>query len=353
MIRGGVMLKQIRKINVQSLLSNQWVLLGMAIVAAGLLTFVIYQFLHFKENALRDTLASQMRGQAVVSVVVPTRDLPPGVLISSANFASREIPADLARADNVQEADFDSIAGRALLKAVRRGTPIRHSDVAGLDARDFSELLAKGMRAITIEADMTNSTDRMLKPGDRVDLVLLASDRTATPGTRGNSDVAQLLLSDVAVLATGQDTRTPDRGEAFTARQSGDTRGDYGSITLSVTPTQAAKIALAQKIGTLRAILRNPDDKIPTPTVSVTAPSLFAREEAPGIEYITGGRQGEGLVSLVPADQLGGQMGKPSGAAAPAAPAPASAAGTGSLTPQQVQQLSAMARALSNGGKTN
>jgi pilus assembly protein CpaB len=77
------------------------------------------------------------------------------------------------------------------------------------------------------------------------------------------------MMPDVLVLATGQDMRPRDAGEAgqqdqANANSSAMSRQEgmgYTTVTLQVPVDDVGRVALAQKIGGLRLILRNSDDK--------------------------------------------------------------------------------------------
>jgi len=286
-----------KRIKTQALVNNPWVLFGIALIAAALLTWWIYQFLSGREAAMRESMLQSMNAQKQVSVVVPRTDLKAGAVINSDQFAARDVPTDFVYDDTIRASEFDSLANLTIVRPVARGTPLRRADISAMQARDFSDMLTAGHRALTIDIDTTNSADNMLKPGNHIDLFLIAnqpSDKSTSNDNDSSSQgqTAHLLLSDLSVLATGQDVRPRDYGEAM-SQQDGDgsqQRGGYDSLTLQVTPEQAGKIALAQKVGSLRAVLRNRADTLKTPDVTVMEASLFDENAANGgVQYIVGG----------------------------------------------------------------
>nr|WP_175801474.1 Flp pilus assembly protein CpaB [Burkholderia anthina] len=299
----------LKRIKIQTLLNNPWVLLGVAVVAAGLLTLWIYWFLSGREAAMRESMMASMNAQRHVAVLVPVTDMKAGAAITSAGFAAREVPIDYVYDDTIRASEFDAIANQTLVRPVRHGTPVRRADVSALQARDFSDMLKPGMRALTIDIDATNSADNMLKPGNHIDLFLIGKPspnkmKGQMPGADAES--ARLFLSDLVVLATGQDVRPRDYGEEMSQGDGAQQPSGYASVTLQVTPEQAGKVALAQKIGSLRAVLRNREDKNVTPPVNVMQASLFGDGAgADGIQYIVGGSN-ETSVSTRPGLDLHG-----------------------------------------------
>jgi pilus assembly protein CpaB len=340
----------LKKIKVQSLASNPWVLLVIAVLAAGLLTFWVSRFLENREAALKARLADEMNRQQRISVLVPVRDLSAGAAIDNAAFAARDVPADLVHDDVIRASEFDAVSGLKLVRTVSRGRPVRRADLEALHARDFSDMLEVGKRALTIDIDAINSAARMLKPGNHIDLYLITTGRaggSSAGASRPGQDAektARLLMSNVTVLATGQDVRARDLGEAFDqhARQNGQPAEDvagYDSLTLSVTSEQAARISLAQKVGSLRAVLRNTADKRDTPAIALQEHALFsADDDSSTVQYIVGNSSGN-LLSTVP--EL------PSGVAGanPGAPDPMLASAQ-KLATQQQANMERLANAL-------
>ena len=101
------------------------------------------------------------------------------------------------------------------------------------------------------------------------------------------------LIEKLEVIATGLQTRVD--------RNANGVRRSFSTITVNVSPDDAQKITLAQKLGKLTAVLRNPDDVDSLLTSPMTAARLLNKpvkkktvvikkeKPKPGIEYIVGG----------------------------------------------------------------
>ncbi|WP_243712255.1 Flp pilus assembly protein CpaB [Burkholderia pyrrocinia] len=278
---------------------------GVAIVVAGGITFVVYKYLVDREAKIKAEVATQAHRNEV-AVVVPRADVPAGTPLSSNVFVLRSIPKDLAYDDMIRAADFPKMRVLTLVKPIRQGRPLRAEDIDVLRARDFSDKLPDGQRALTLQIDSVNSTDSMLRPGNRVDLYWVGKDTDLEPEGQKNEQAIRLLLADVQVLATGTDTRPRDAGEAardIANRKSG---RDYSTVTLQVPVGEAARIVLAQKVGTLRLILRNVDDRDSAIPEKLTEQALFeavkgARSDSV-IEIISGGRNGGLDTTTIPGE---------------------------------------------------
>jgi pilus assembly protein CpaB len=282
----------LKKIKLRSLLANSWVLLFLAVLVAGGLTFLLYKYLNDREKKLKADLDAH-RVRAGVVVVVPAQDVPAGTPLSSGDFVAREISGDLVYDDTIRADNFDQYRTSHLVKPVRRGLPLRAGDIDALRGRDFSDVLRPGTRALTVEIDTVNSTALLLRPGNRVDVYWVGKvfhqDRASD-----EKKVAQLVMPNVLVLATGEDMRPRDAGEAAQQDQANANSSamsrqagmGYTTVTLEVPVDDVPRVALAQKIGGLRLILRNSDDK------GADGPSLVQESDVfidPARGRVTGG----------------------------------------------------------------
>jgi len=304
-----------RKIRFQSLLGNAWALLVVALLMAGALTAFVYRYLNEREARVRAEAVGKFV-QRGVEVVVPRRDVPAGTPLSGDDFVSREIAADLVYDDMVRVDAFDAYRKAKLTRAVLHGRPLRIGDIDALRGRDFSDMLKAGQRALTLEIDAVNSTASMLRPGNRVDMYWIGTQGDAA-SKEGKS--IRLMLADVLVLATGQSVKPRDAGESF--QIAGNSGQRYDTVTMQVPAADAARIVLAQKMGTLRLILRNAEDNGGESPAMVTENDVFPVErtgaQTSSVEVIAGGGAGSNVTQqLAPMPARDTQ--------ANAAPAPAS-----------------------------
>lgn len=294
-----------KKINFRSLLGNSWVLLIAAVLVAGGLTFLLYKYLTEREATIKAEMAGK-QARAGIQVVVPSRDVPPGTPLSSGDFVAREIAPDLVYDDMIRVSDFDSYRPSHLVKAVRRGLPLRAGDIDALRGRDFSDTLPPGQRALTLDIDIINSTAAMVRPGNRVDIYWVGKslDPLADAnGAAGDGKTIRLLMPDALILATGQDVRPRDAGEARLNAENPRADSGYTTVTLQVPASEAARLVLAQKVGTLRLILRNSDDKDNHVPTQLLESNLFSgsSRDASIVEIITGG-SGKATSTRVPTE---------------------------------------------------
>lgn len=251
-----------------------------ALGAGGAAAYFADGYIERTVNVRRAELESRYEP---VKVVVASTDLRPGVFLSGQTVAVREMPRSFLHSDAVLADHWANVAGRVLAHSVRSGEPVLLSHLTRDASAGFSSQLAAGMRALTVPVDDEASISGMLAPGDRIDILFT----TMT----GNETVTLPLLLDVTVIATGVrtvtnaqylDQRTPSR--------------QYNTVTVSVTPENAARITLAQDAGKITVALRQPQDDRPTQIARITKRSLLNSERLvkavarrPPVEIILGG----------------------------------------------------------------
>jgi pilus assembly protein CpaB len=210
----------------------------------------------------REQLQAQYK---LISVVVAKSDLAPGSVLSAGTVALREVPKTFLHAEAIASEGWSDFAGRVLSRAVRSGETILSSHLAQGAGAGFSAQLPEGRRALTFPVNEEASIAGMLAPGDRIDLLFTTS--------AANESVTVPLLFSVPVIATGLRTQSnqnslPDK-----------LQGAFRTITVSVTPMDAAKITLAQEAGRITVALRQPNDQTSTRLARITKNSLLKGDE--------------------------------------------------------------------------
>lgn len=115
--------------------------------------------------------------------------------------------------------------------------------------QDNTTRIPKGMRVVAIQADSQSAAGNLLKPDDRVDVLL------HVPGNNQNQQaVVKSILKNIRVFSVNDNTRAV--AETGEATQEKNTR----YVTLLVTPEQSRIVMLAQHQGQLKLSLRHPDE---------------------------------------------------------------------------------------------
>ena len=109
--------------------------------------------------------------------------------------------------------------------------------------------LPPGKRAVAINVDQQGATTAggFIRPGDRVDVIQTFKDLSNPYANKASDGIAsETILRNIKVLAIGPNDE-----------QQGDKRVAGSNATLELTPPQAEKIMLAQRVGQLYLSLRS------------------------------------------------------------------------------------------------
>jgi pilus assembly protein CpaB len=222
-------------------------------------------------------------------VVVAARDLPAGQLLEPGMLALRKMPGDFLPSGALTGSQAKSVIGERLAIDLRRGDPLQAALVTSRDNQILSNLVRSGGRALTIAVDDMNSMGGLLSAGDVVDLYYSRS--------LGDGAVLTPLLERVEVLATGEAVAS----DKVVSRRPVESVHGFSTLTILVTPEDAARVVLAQSTGTLSILLRSPADDGAATITTRSSKSLLARHHAgssgeetvaESIELIVGGSGG-------------------------------------------------------------
>ena len=254
------------------------ILIALGLGAAAALLSMLY--LKAREAQLRAELTPKVEE---IQVVVASRDLLKGDRLDASTLAVRSLPADMVDTGAVRPDEFEKIKGLVLTHNLASGRPLLHSFVDREFPLDFSDTIPQRRRAMTIQVDEINAVSGFIRPGNRIDLFVTLPPGALGPDDEGEQEVLPL-LENIEVLATGK-LPARDYEERVRLMRMGykvPDNGNFATLTLNVTPREAAILATAQDKGSLLAVLRNRKDDSGAGFVSVTPDDLkrHARELA-------------------------------------------------------------------------
>jgi pilus assembly protein CpaB len=211
---------------------------AIAILAFG----ATYVFLRGASNSAPTPSAEVQPKVDVEQVLVAAQDLPMGTVVSEGAAVWHTWPkADVSEL-MITKAGPDAlkeVQSSMTRVAFLRGEPIRHDKLVKAGAGGFmSAVLPTGKRAVAIKIDNEGDSTAggFILPNDRVDVVRLARDDEATK-TRGVEVMtAQPILTNVRVLAIGQNVEEQNGKKVVTG----------ANATLELDPDQVDLIILAQ-----------------------------------------------------------------------------------------------------------
>ena len=172
--------------------------LGLAAAAAGLFAFYAAQR-YLTDSSAEVERAWQAR-YAPRDVLVAARDLDPGRPLAAPDLAKRAVPSAFVPGGAFEPARLREVIGKPLLLPLRAGDPIVDSQVAGRNETALAARLSDGARAVTVPVDEVSSQAGLVRPGDRVDLMLAEEIESSDE----RCIRVKPLLESLAVLATGR-----------------------------------------------------------------------------------------------------------------------------------------------------
>lgn len=229
-------------------------ILASALVLGGIAVFYLYT-----EAYVRDET-----GGMRVLVVTAAEDIPFGEPMQAEWLTLQELPQSYVEDRHLRASDLRRLIGVPLAQSVRAGEAILRTDLSSLSdqQRTLSGEIPQGKRAVSIFCQPESSFAGLLRPGDRVDVLLTVGDHRVP-----DSGQTVVLAQNILVVSVGTGTVRDWDDDRHRARED-----PTAQVSLEVGLEDAQRLVLARGQGQLRLLLRNPND------VSVVTPSPEVRE---------------------------------------------------------------------------
>jgi pilus assembly protein CpaB len=216
---------------------------------------------------------------AEITVVVAKRDIKEMATIDETMLTTIQIPERFKDPNAVpySKPEVDEKSGRKIglgLKEwagyianvpIKKGEQLTFTKVTEPGIKTgLSPQITPGKRAMAINVNEISGVSKLVKPGDRVDVIGVID----LGGGKGNK-IAKTLLQDVIVLATGRNvSNNPARtieSDSLTGKERIKSLTEdysFSSVTIEVDPVQAQMLALVMQNGesALMLSLRNNED---------------------------------------------------------------------------------------------
>ncbi len=249
------------------------------VLGIGLAGFAVYMAQDYiaQTQAERDRLAAEQRNAPrLVDVVVAKKALKYGDRFTRADlevikvqdgktpkgvFNAVVAPQDGNKAINPVFWEGET-RPRATLRSYEPYEPILGAKITepGVDA-GITANLSPGMRAFTINVDVSTGVSGFLRPGDRVDVYW--------SGQINGQDTAKLIDEAVRLIAINQSADADRSEETMIAR----------TVTIEGTPQQVAAMALAQQTGRLTLSLVGANDTATVGALEIDRNSLLGIQQ--------------------------------------------------------------------------
>jgi Flp pilus assembly protein CpaB len=231
----------------------------------GILSAVlIFAFLKTNDSSSSNVNDAINGGAGAQSVVVLARDVQPGEEITSDMLRMETVPASALLGGS--STNMDDFIGKVAKQTLYAGEQVIGAKVTSFDDEpSIAYQVPEGLRALGLMVPHEGwMIGGLPQPGDRVDVVAIIEFMTVDPltGQERPDVLSSIIAQDVQVLAMGQTLvkRIPGDDAAGTADDGsgtgdgttessevvtdGATREGAVSVTLALTPEQAAKVAM-------------------------------------------------------------------------------------------------------------
>jgi pilus assembly protein CpaB len=254
-----------------------WISLGCAIFSM----FLIYSYSQEKKAEYDKKFGTP--GQ----VVVAAEDILEMSTIDDTKLSVEERPIEFVQPGAVK--DPEDVLGFVAATPIKKGEQILFNKVLEPGKNTgLSNQVSPGKRAITIPIDGVRGVAKLLRPGDRVDIITAITRKTA----RDSITEVKTLLQDVSILATGVriTNNIPRKLEKGAGGQeqfrnlNGDTT--FTNITVEVKPKEAQSLiyTMSSSPGSIFLTLRNPNDRATSRLANADVNTVLGR---PKIKSIT------------------------------------------------------------------
>ena len=213
---------------------------------------------------------------AELRVVMAAHDMEPGSVLQAEDVKLQPFP--VASFNEKMLRDPKAVVGRTVLTQIVAGVPLIDAVLApaGTGA-GMQALVPKGFRAVTVEVSESSGVAGLLTPGCHVDVIATLR--------KGDETVARTVVENVKVQYVQRRnvsrSSNPDFTTAGSASSSTNELGPAKTVTLVVTPKQAAAIELANAEGKPRLVLRGGGDTEVSDDGSISRRELLGLPEEP------------------------------------------------------------------------
>ncbi len=202
-----------------------------------------------------------------IQIVVASKPIAQGEIITPQHLGFKKVPQVFVQPNVVR--DPESIFKKQAVLDIAEGehilvNKIREPIEKGPDK--LAQLMPKGSRAVSIEADISTGVGGLIKAGDLVD-VIWVTDSLDRMGATGKRSAAVTLFQAVPVLAINSELYKPPQFKDEFAKEDDSNRSSRArknetTVTLALTPEGANLLLYARTRGEIQLSLRSPNEQL-------------------------------------------------------------------------------------------
>ncbi len=248
-----------------------WISIGVAVFAI----FMLYSWSETQKTELAKKYGTTKR------VVVAAADIAEMETIDESKLEVIDQPQDFIQPEAVTDAE--SAVGQVAAVPIKKGEQLLQTKLLlpGPDT-GLSMEVSPGKRAITLPIDDTRGVSKLIRPGDRIDII------AALDYGKGGDQKREIrtILQDVVILATGLNVlnKIPRRfeldanGKTINRINLSATTA-FTTITVEAKPEEVQQLVyiLATAPGSLFTTLRHPNDRLQAPVRTTVIEDLLQK----------------------------------------------------------------------------
>lgn len=240
-----------------------------SLALAAMAVFMIYSYVTSRETELQNKYGDKLPVLVAKKTIRELDEIRPNM------FETMEIPRQFREPGFLT--NLKDLEGMIAMVTIAKGEQITLNKIVAPSIRTgLSKQITPGKRAISVPVDDNTAVTRLIKPGDRVDIMATIDP----PGGGKGSSMTKIVAQDIPVIAVGEyvsgtaprKVETDEISNKQTVRNL-NVEHNYNTITLETDPQIAATLSLlrdsAQKVSIM---LRNNED---TERVNIPAMTLL------------------------------------------------------------------------------
>ncbi|HWQ61938.1 MAG TPA: Flp pilus assembly protein CpaB [Negativicutes bacterium] len=212
-------------------------LTAVALVFSLLAAVLVYSY-------LQNLAGQNKQGQPVV---VAKTDIAPKTKMTAEMLKVVSVPPEYIQPGAVQ--DISKAVGVVVREQIAAGEQVTQRRLV-IEGRTggFTTIIPANKRAVTVAVTDVSGVGGLVKPGDYVDIIVTFDDKMV------GENLSQIFLQNVRVLAINRDIEAASTGES--AKKDMTAPATKLTVTLAVSPDDAARLAVADEKGKIRMALR-------------------------------------------------------------------------------------------------
>jgi len=248
---------------------SKLIIVVLAIALGGVAAFAAYSYLGGVQRAAE-------AGSTMTDVLVATQDIPRGTsaneLMSSGAVQLVKMPLRYIASGAISS--VTSVADRILAVDVSKGEVLTTARFQYPSEAGLAFNVPKGFVAVTIPVDDSRGVAGLVKPGDRVALVVTIATKS------GQGDQTRIAIPGARVLAVGRSTgaeptqQASASGGGIVSSQSNQPQS-ASTVTLGLSSTDAERVVFAVESGRVWLALLPTTESSATPGPGVTAATVL------------------------------------------------------------------------------